>query len=724
MYIELELLSDTCIGSGESIAGIIDTDVVFNSLGIPYIPAKRIKGVLREAAEDYALIDESYTNVIDDLFGKAGNDTSGRLIISNGEIENYTQYKEIIKRGKKTEEIQSLFYEDNVKETFTYVRTQTAIKAETGIAKKNTLRNIRVLKKGLVFKFPINDIYEEQLELLKGACAFAKHIGVNRNRGYGFVKMTVKEGQLKEAKSENKGIDKLKDRVKYKITLQSPVILEENHIAGSTLLGICASKYIKENRIDQNEINGTDRFSKMFLSDKVIFSNGYISTDKVNCVPTPITFMKVKNSKTDKFINIANIDTELDKKERYVSIPYQYGYMNEEEFSGANINREVSCHHRRSEDKNVGRATEKSGEYFSYEAICSGTEFTGEICGSEDKLKDIIECFKSDNTIHLGASKSAQYGKATITFSKPNDIETEVEGENISLLFTSPMIVKNRDGIISTDKNDLLDELGIDNDLVEKVYLKTTEVGGFNTKWGLPKERTIAIKEGSVIVLKEQEGIEKLVNVSHGERVSEGYGRLMVINTNVTDEVTLTMKELEKSESLTKVTTGELGDEFTKSIIFNLYKNSFKRKVASLIEMKSRTKNFVEYMCNEEITNSAIANIVNYLNVSKSYTEFEYNLKDAKERIAKKETEKNSYEKICDAYLQIDGDCKKVFDEILRDDFDKINNRSSISQVFSNDYAKAYLESCDSFELYKEYMNYLFKIIKYRRRKKEVINNG
>lgn len=49
MKITIELLSDICIGSGESYNSVIDTDVTYDDYGLPYIPAKRIKGCIREA---------------------------------------------------------------------------------------------------------------------------------------------------------------------------------------------------------------------------------------------------------------------------------------------------------------------------------------------------------------------------------------------------------------------------------------------------------------------------------------------------------------------------------------------------------------------------------------------------------------------------------------------------------------------------------------------------
>ena len=50
MKIRIQLLSDLCTGSGETYNSMIDSDITYDEYGIPYIPARRIKGCIREAA--------------------------------------------------------------------------------------------------------------------------------------------------------------------------------------------------------------------------------------------------------------------------------------------------------------------------------------------------------------------------------------------------------------------------------------------------------------------------------------------------------------------------------------------------------------------------------------------------------------------------------------------------------------------------------------------------
>ena len=49
-YLKITLLSDLCVGNGESIGNAVDADVCMDRVGLPYIPARRLKGCLKQAA--------------------------------------------------------------------------------------------------------------------------------------------------------------------------------------------------------------------------------------------------------------------------------------------------------------------------------------------------------------------------------------------------------------------------------------------------------------------------------------------------------------------------------------------------------------------------------------------------------------------------------------------------------------------------------------------------
>ena len=51
-YLKITLRSDLCVGNGESVGNTVDTDVCMDEAGLPYIPARRLKGCLKQAAQE------------------------------------------------------------------------------------------------------------------------------------------------------------------------------------------------------------------------------------------------------------------------------------------------------------------------------------------------------------------------------------------------------------------------------------------------------------------------------------------------------------------------------------------------------------------------------------------------------------------------------------------------------------------------------------------------
>lgn len=188
----IKLKSDSLPGSGEGFGAIIDQDVVFDDLGIPYIPGKRLKGLLRDSYEEiYNLLNPGKACPPNILFGSPGQPESSPLFVSNFYPEDYENLKlalEIL-RSKHPE----VFSPEAVLDAFTYIRQQTAID-DDGIAREHSLRTIRVLKKGLVFagsiyldEKSIDKYYAETVDILAISAANLKRFGTKRTRGFGEV---------------------------------------------------------------------------------------------------------------------------------------------------------------------------------------------------------------------------------------------------------------------------------------------------------------------------------------------------------------------------------------------------------------------------------------------------------------------------------------------------------------------------------------------------------
>lgn len=201
--LQLKLLSSTLVGSGVGFGAHIDTDVVFDLLGIPYIPAKRLKGCLLDAVMevrdmfDRADIAKDVLQ-IEHAFGKPGSKRSAPIYFSNLFIEDYDQNKNWLDYFVMSEDFQYIVTSERILNTFTEIRQQTKIGSD-GVAFEHSLRTIRVLQKDSTFRgdVHIEEDDEQLLTTLLLACLNFNHFGTMRNRGFGYVHCSLldDEGQ-------------------------------------------------------------------------------------------------------------------------------------------------------------------------------------------------------------------------------------------------------------------------------------------------------------------------------------------------------------------------------------------------------------------------------------------------------------------------------------------------------------------------------------------------
>jgi len=186
--IKLTLLSDTIIGSGEGAGPIIDSDVIYDDAGIPFIPAKRIKGLLRDSLNEiinYPALKYGQ-DLLTDLFGDKGI-KKGAVEFSNLFINDYQNVYKYLRYLISENKIPL----DFIKSYFSNIRSQTTI--EDGVAKENSLRTIRVLNKDISFYGEIKLFKEEEkyTKLLSLSCRNLKNMGTKRNRGFGRVSVSL-----------------------------------------------------------------------------------------------------------------------------------------------------------------------------------------------------------------------------------------------------------------------------------------------------------------------------------------------------------------------------------------------------------------------------------------------------------------------------------------------------------------------------------------------------
>ncbi len=199
--INISLLSDCLLGSGEGWGSVVDADIVFDSIGLPYFPARRLKGCIRESAKeviemmDYAGIKKFSRNIEQDAFGSPGEVKGANVIFNNLLIPDYEDVARWCSWAN--EEYKSAISPEVIVNSFTSIRQQTAID-DKGIADDKSLRTARVLKAGLEFKGTvlIRQETQEIVDLLAFACANIRYVGTMRNKGYGRISCSLEKGNM------------------------------------------------------------------------------------------------------------------------------------------------------------------------------------------------------------------------------------------------------------------------------------------------------------------------------------------------------------------------------------------------------------------------------------------------------------------------------------------------------------------------------------------------
>ncbi len=200
MKIEIETKSAVLLGSGEGRGSLVDADIIFDDYGLPYFPARRLKGLLRESALE---IVEMLTLCgagsllpkvsVETVFGTGSNEAVVKFY--DLKILDYATVSAWLRWA--FDKYSDLFSAEMVLQTMTEIRYQTAIDRQ-GLARENSLRSSRVLCSPQTFtgQVYLESSCNEAIPLLALACANLKHVGSQRNRGLGKVRACLWEGEV------------------------------------------------------------------------------------------------------------------------------------------------------------------------------------------------------------------------------------------------------------------------------------------------------------------------------------------------------------------------------------------------------------------------------------------------------------------------------------------------------------------------------------------------
>lgn len=199
--ITIKLESETIFGSGYSVPSTVDLDVVTDDYGMVYMKSKTFKGNLRDSLEEILeIIDEGrYLYLVDDLFGKPQDGLNQWQRLKFSDMRLSSKVRKIIMDNVDKGILNPL----EIKESLTDIRSFTSIDEE-GRSKDKSLRQMRVIKKGLQFEVEVScekELSNEEKSALALAVKNLRHIGSMRTRGKGEIDCSLyekKSGEYEE----------------------------------------------------------------------------------------------------------------------------------------------------------------------------------------------------------------------------------------------------------------------------------------------------------------------------------------------------------------------------------------------------------------------------------------------------------------------------------------------------------------------------------------------
>ncbi|HHL33105.1 MAG TPA: hypothetical protein ENJ30_01930 [Desulfobulbaceae bacterium] len=337
-------------------------------------------------------------------------------------------------------------------------------------------------------------------------------------------------------------------RLGYRITTLSPVIFSSiagdrnmvatrRYIPGATILGLVAGEYLRQ--YPGTDHHQDETFYNWFLGGDVCFTNACITVEDEygTTLFSPAPFSLAREKYDDSGIIY---DLLFDDDVEHPEFPGGFSWFGDDELKLCTVATQVRFHHAR--DRYRGASAK--GQIFNYESIAAGQVFSGEIRGSKEDLEALQQLCKSLETVYLGRSRSAEYGKALFTLGRleqvsqreyPTAAKPGQDGlVKFSLTLESDLILYNGFGYPTTETADLEETLQahLGPDLtIARAFVRTGVIENFVSKWRLKKTAEPCFLAGSTFLLSSggpvtADALGRLERKGLGMRLQEGYGRI------------------------------------------------------------------------------------------------------------------------------------------------------------------------------------------------------
>jgi len=584
--IRLTMTSDWHVGSGMGRPGNVDRLIIRDSDGLPFVPAKTLRGIWRDACErlcrglDNGQLAE-WSRLVDQLFGSQPalglKDPTGRHSDpTQTPLESAVQIRSARIPCRLRNQLGRA--DPQIRQAMTFVKPGVKIDRRSGSAQADHLRFEEVARKGTILEAECQLHVSESVRETAGALLIAsaklvERLGGKRRRGLGCCRLEVLDVDANKAiawlernqsppewlpreeaatSSDSSFVAAQDDpwcSVPLVLTLQGPlaisyrttgnVVKTLDFVPGSYLLPYVSST-LRGLGIDVHAAIG---------AGDVCVLPAYPEVDGERGQPVPFALFSPKVGKEleerEKVINqlLRPIPNEPQHKQ------LRGGYLSANPVKAYTLPITVQTHNT-VHDASQRPTSESGGGVYSYEAIAPSDHGNPVILRSELHLrKSIAERLPPDwwteleGDLALGRSKKDDYGSVMLKTGKLKPLESrgEVNGQELYVWLVSDMLIRNdrlrAEPTASCLGKELSRLLGVsvslrdssDGKLDELVRIRRLDT--WHVGWGLPRPSFVALQAGSCMVFLvdgviDPTKLHQLEANGIGERTAEGYGQV------------------------------------------------------------------------------------------------------------------------------------------------------------------------------------------------------
>lgn len=571
--VTLEMLSDWHIGTGHTGGDRVDRAVARDHDGLPYVPARSLWGVWRDACEQVALgLDggspASWSEWVTWLFGSQPT-VDGVRATAEGPAPPLAAALTL--SAARFEEAQRPFLRHPaIVPSVTVVRSGVAIDRDTGAARPNHLRRFEVAPVGARLHatlVPEQHLPTAAVALLAAGASQVDHLGGIRRRGLGRCELTLDgaatSSAIRAVRALGPSVDPPPRRAGAPATGTWDPLAAVDHVAESDWVTATIdfeargpvrlpSRTIGNVGLSRPRIPGATiiallqrtapfALTELLASGALRVGDGIpVGPDGAPLLPSPRSIGISKVAGPSGQAVAQDLLTGADGPVR--RLPADAGVtLQDGQLVAVTPRRKTVDHNSITDD--MQRPTTDQGGLYSYEVHETGSRWRSDIIMSAtaaDQLRVVVAGV--EGTARIGASRKDDYGLVNIQVAPATPLTGATPtgtATKLRVLLTSDALLL--DAALRPDPTPaglavaIASALGrpADGIVATRALTTATRTESWHSRWGLPRPTLALLAAGSVLELAAEPSVDvrllaQLGHIGVGERVAEGFGRFVV----------------------------------------------------------------------------------------------------------------------------------------------------------------------------------------------------